>query len=98
MQVGDYYQNKIYVNGVEQSLSQQYSSQYTPYTNFNSGNGRIGGWRLDNNYQQVMDLAIFKIHNKSITHHPRQKKDLKRNLKKTKFVGIDFFPVDSNRS
>jgi hypothetical protein len=67
MQVGDYYQNKIYINGVEQSLSQQYSYQYTPYTNFNSGNGRIGGWRLDNNYQQVMDLGIFKIYNRQLT-------------------------------
>jgi hypothetical protein len=67
MQVGDYNQNKIYINGVEQSLSQQYSSQYTPYTNFNSGNGRIGGWRLENSYQQVMDLGIFKIYNRQLT-------------------------------
>jgi len=67
MQVGDYNQNKIYINGVEQSLSQQYSNQYTPYTNFNSGNGRIGGWRLENSYQQVMDLGIFKIYNRELT-------------------------------
>ena len=67
MQVGDYNQNKIYVNGVSQSLSQQFSSQFTPYTNFNSGNGRIGGWRLDNNYQQVMDLGIFKIYNRELS-------------------------------
>jgi hypothetical protein len=67
MQAGDYNQNKIYINGVEQSLSQQYSNQYTPYTNFNSGNGRIGGWRLENSYQQVMDLGIFKIYNRQLT-------------------------------
>ena len=67
MNVGDYRQNKIYVNGVSQALSQQFSNQFTPYTNFNSGNGRIGGWRLDNNYQQVMDLGIFKIYNRELT-------------------------------
>jgi hypothetical protein len=67
MQVGDYNQNKIYINGVEQALSQQYSNQYTPYTNFNNGNGRIGGWRYENSYQQVMDLGIFKIYNRQLT-------------------------------
>jgi hypothetical protein len=67
MQAGDYNQNRIYINGVEQSLSQQYSNQYTPYANFNGGQGRIGGWQLDNNYQQVMDLGIFKIYNRQLT-------------------------------
>ena len=67
MNVGDYRRNKIYVNGVSESLSQQYSNQYTPYANFNSGVGRIGGWRLDNNYQQVMDLGVFKIYNRELT-------------------------------
>ena len=67
MNAGDYTQNKIYINGVEQSLSQQYSSQYAPYANFNSGNGRIGGWRLENSYQQVMDLGVFKIYNRQLT-------------------------------
>ena len=67
MVVGNYNQNKIYINGVEQSLSQQYTQQFTGNTNFNSGNGRIGGWRLDNNYQQVMDLGIFKIYNRQLT-------------------------------
>jgi hypothetical protein len=67
MNVGDYNRNKIYINGVSQSLSQQYSNQYTPYANFNSGVGRIGGWRNDNNYQQVMDLGVFKIYNRELT-------------------------------
>lgn len=67
MNSGNYANNRIYINGVSEPLSQQFTNQYTPYTNFNSGNGRIGGWRLDNNYQQVMDLGIFKIYNRALT-------------------------------
>lgn len=67
MVAGDYNQNKIYINGVEESLGQQYSQQITGNTNFNSGVGRIGGWRLDNSYQQVMDVGIFKIFNRQLT-------------------------------
>ena len=68
MNVGDYYRNKIYIDGVrETSLAQQYSVQYGPYANFNSGVGRIGGWRLENSYQQVMDVGIFKIYNRELT-------------------------------
>ena len=67
MNAGDYNGNKIYINGVSESLSQQYSYQYPPYANFNSGVGRIGGWRNDNNYQQVMDLGVFKIYNRELT-------------------------------
>ncbi len=67
MNVGDYTRNRIYINGVEESLSQQYSYQNTSRANFNSGVGRIGGWLYDNSYQQVMDLAIFKIYNRGLT-------------------------------
>ena len=67
MNVGDYRRNKIYVNGVSESLSQQYTQQLGSNANFNSGVGRIGGWRNDNNYQQVMDLGVFKIYNRELT-------------------------------
>jgi len=67
MNSSDYTRNRIYINGNPETLSQQYTSQYTPYLGFNSGVGRIGGWRLDNNYQQVMDLAVFKIYNTELT-------------------------------
>ncbi len=67
MNAGDYRRNKIYVNGVSESLSQQYSYQDTNRANFNSGVGRIGGWRNDNNYQQVMDIGVFKIYNRELT-------------------------------
>jgi hypothetical protein len=67
MNVGDYRQNKIYVNGVSESLSQQYTQQLGSNANFNSGVGRIGGWRYENSYQQVMDLGVFKIYNRELT-------------------------------
>ena len=67
MNVGDYRRNKIYINGVSESLSQQYTQQLGSNANFNSGVGRIGGWRIDNNYQQVMDLGVFKIYNRELT-------------------------------
>ena len=67
MNAGNYVSNKIYINSQRESLSQQFSNQFTPYTNFNGGVGRIGGWRLDNNYQQVMDLAIWKVYNRELT-------------------------------
>lgn len=67
MNVGDYRRNKIYVNGVSESLSQQYTQQLGSNSNFNNGVGRIGGWRIDNNYQQVMDLGVFKIYNRELT-------------------------------
>lgn len=67
MNAGNYTRNKIYVNGVTESLSQQYSYQDTARANFNSGVGRIGGWRNDNNYQQVMDLGVFKIYDRELT-------------------------------
>ena len=67
MNAGDYTRNKIYINGVLESLSQQYSYQATANANFNSGVGRIGGWRLDNNYQQTMDIGVFKIYNSELT-------------------------------
>jgi hypothetical protein len=67
MNAGDYTRNRIYINSIRENLSQQFSRQFTGFTNFNSGNGRIGGWRLDNNYQQVMDLAIFRIWNRELS-------------------------------
>jgi hypothetical protein len=67
MNSGDYNLNKIYINARRESLSQQFSNQFAPYTNFNGGVGRIGGWRLDNNYQQVMDLAIWKVYNRELS-------------------------------
>ncbi len=66
MNTGSYLSNKIYVNGVLQSLSQQSSSQNLEKTNFNSGLGRISGWKLNTNYKQEMNMATFKIYNREL--------------------------------
>jgi hypothetical protein len=62
-----YTNNKIYVNGVSQTLSQQLSSENTGTRNFNSGNGRIGVWRGDLNYCMPMSCAAFRVYNRSLT-------------------------------
>jgi len=62
-----YVNNKIYINGVSQALSQQLSTENTGNRNFNSGNGRIGGWRSDLNYKMSMSCATFKVYNRSLT-------------------------------
>ena len=62
-----YTNNKIYINGVEQSLSQQAGSESSTHRSFNSGNGRISGWLFDNNYRKNMDLAVFKVYNRSLS-------------------------------
>lgn len=62
-----YTNNKIYVNGVSQTLSQQQSSENSGARNFNSGLGRIGVWRGDLNYCIPMDCAIFRVYNRALT-------------------------------
>jgi hypothetical protein len=67
MNAGDYTKNKIYINGVSETLSQRLSSQAAANTNFSNGRGRIGGFRIADSYQQVMDLGVFKIYNRELT-------------------------------
>ena len=62
-----YTNNKIYVNGVEQSLSQVAGTENSGQRSFNSGQGRIAGWRADNNYRMSMDIASFKVYKKALT-------------------------------
>lgn len=62
-----YTNNKIYVNSIQQSLSQQRGTESSTYRNFNSGNGRIAGWRQDNLYRMPMNLAVFRVYNKALT-------------------------------
>ena len=62
-----YTNNKIYINGVSQTLSQQYGSENSGTRNFNSGNGRIGVWRADLDYCIPMDCAVFRVYNRSLT-------------------------------
>ncbi len=64
-----YSNNKIYINGQNQSLSQVLSGsgENASNRNFNSGNGRISSWLADNNYYIPMDLAQFRIYNRALT-------------------------------
>jgi hypothetical protein len=62
-----YSNNKIYINGQNQSLSQVTGTENTGNRNFNSGNGRISSWLNDNNYNIPMDLGQFRIYNRALT-------------------------------
>jgi hypothetical protein len=62
----DYTNNKIYVNGVNQSLSQQYSSESASNRNFNSGYGTICGW-LYGGYYMNQQVSTFRVYNRSLT-------------------------------
>lgn len=62
-----YDNNKIYVNGVAQTLSQQVGLQSNSTRTFNNGAGRISGWRTDNLYRANMDVAVFKIYDRELT-------------------------------
>lgn len=62
-----YTNNKIYINGVSQTLSQQLSTESG--RSFNSGNGRISGWRIDNGYRLPMRCALFRVYNRSLTQN-----------------------------
>jgi len=70
-----YTNNKIYINGEQQELGAQiapYSGgtlgvENPTYRNFNSGIGRIGGWR--NSIDQLFDgdISVFRVYNRALT-------------------------------
>lgn len=64
---GSYLSNKIYINGVIQSLSQIQGTQNTSNINFSNGTGRIGGWTFNNSYPQNMYMTFFKVYNRELT-------------------------------
>lgn len=66
MSAADYTLNKIFINGVEEKLSQQIPAQNKSAATFNYGKGRIGGWLADDGYQIHMNLSIFKIYNQPL--------------------------------
>jgi hypothetical protein len=61
-----YTNNKIYVNGVSQTLSQQASSENAGNRNFNSGLGAIGTAR-GSAFYTPMTCGIFKVYNRALT-------------------------------
>jgi hypothetical protein len=62
-----YTNNKIYINGVSQTLSQQLSTEASANRSFNSGNGRISGWKTDSSYRIPMSCTVFKVHNRALS-------------------------------
>ena len=98
--------NKIYINGNEQILSNQLSPAVPNATNvnFNSGQGRIGGFRFANNYFMPMDMSVFRIYNRPLTkdeimkNYSAEKKKyeiLPKLLENNIFTSIDFDNTNS---
>jgi hypothetical protein len=63
-----YTNNKIYVNGVAQTLSQRQNSENVGNRNFNSGTGQFPGYR-SNATAYVMDynVSYFKVYSRSLS-------------------------------
>lgn len=61
-----YTNNKIYINGNQQSLS-SVNGNTEGAKSFNSGNGRISGWRFDTLYKLPMNLSFLKIYNRELS-------------------------------
>lgn len=62
-----YTNNKIYVNGTNQTLVQILSTQSGTTRSFSNGIGKISGWATDFNYKAMMDLAVFNVYNRELT-------------------------------
>lgn len=60
-------QNKIYVNAESQTMSQISGTFGSVNSNFNSGNGRISGWRYDLGWKTNMQVANFKVYNRELS-------------------------------
>lgn len=67
MNSGSNTNNKIFVNGEIQTLSQLAGTFGATNANFNSGLGRIACWRNDLSWLINMQLASFKIYNRELT-------------------------------
>lgn len=60
--------NKIYVNADNQSsLTQVYTGFNSANALFNSGAGRISGWRFDFTKYMNLNVSIFKIYNRELS-------------------------------
>lgn len=67
MKAGSVTNNKIYLNGVNQTLSQILGTPENANTSFSNGVGRIGSWGINTNYVQPMYVTKFKIYNRELT-------------------------------
>jgi hypothetical protein len=67
-----YTNNKIYINGTSQTLSQQVGTENASVRNFNNGNGRIAFWRNGSGagvFNMPMECAVFKVYNRALTQN-----------------------------
>jgi hypothetical protein len=62
-----YTNNKIYINSTQQSLGQVGGNEAPSNRNFNSGNGRISGWRASSDYVIPMECSSFKVYNRALS-------------------------------
>lgn len=62
-----YTNNMIFVNGIEQSLSQQIGSENPAARNFGDSIVRLSGWTINNDYRMPMKCSYFRIYNRELT-------------------------------
>jgi hypothetical protein len=62
-----YTNNKIYINGQNQTLSQQQGTELSTYRNFNNGSGRISSWQSIPGYEMPMNFALVRVYNTSLS-------------------------------
>lgn len=67
MNAGSKNNNKIYVNGESQPMTQVQNSFNNANATFNSGMGRISGWRFNTDWKINMNLSSFKVYNRELT-------------------------------
>jgi hypothetical protein len=67
MYAGAKINNKVYVNGESQTLSQLQGTFSSVNSSFNSGAGRISSWLFDQNWLMNMNVASFKLYNRELT-------------------------------
>jgi hypothetical protein len=67
MYAGSKTNNKIYVNGESQVLTQIRGSFSATNSTFNSGLGRISSWLFDLTWRINMNVASFKIYNRELS-------------------------------
>lgn len=61
-----YSNNKIYINGQLMTLDQA-GTEAAANRTFNSGNGKIAGWRVGIGYSMPMDCSVFKVYNRALS-------------------------------
>lgn len=59
--------NKIYVNGDSQALTQIFTSFNSTNATFNAGAGRISSWRSGLTWLMNLNVASFKIYNRELS-------------------------------